>query len=133
PTPDLWVVLVSPPVALAEKTRRLYDALGPNDFSSGDTVRGLAATIERGGSLAAQLLPSGFSRAAVALAPEVRVAMDAIRSFGGWPSLCGAGPTVLSLHADAADARLLAQRSRTAGFAARVARTRESDEEPAGC
>lgn len=133
PPPDLWVVLTITPVALVDKTKRLYGSLRPDDFSSGDTVRGLAAAIERGECLAGRALPSGFRRATLALTPQVGVVMNAIRSFGGLPSLCGAGPTVLTLHADAKDARSLAERLHQAGFETRVARTGQSTGEHGGC
>lgn len=132
-TPDLWVVLAITPVTVSEKTRRLYGALRPGDFSHGESVRELAAAIGRGESLAGRVMPSGFSRVARQLAPGIDRAMAAIQQNGGIPSLCGAGPTVMSLHADVESATSLATGLLAAGLDARVTRTRQRSGEPITC
>lgn len=133
PTPRLWVVLLITSVGVADKTRRLYGALRGDDFSNGDLVRDIAAAIGRAESLAGRALPSGFARAALNLAPEIETAMGAVREHGGIPSLCGAGPTLISLHADAGGARSLAKRLRLAGLDARAARARQASEGQLSC
>lgn len=125
PTPRLWVVLVLSPTTVADKTKRLYAALGPADFSSGEQVRSLAERLRRGESVAGQARPSGFERAALRLFPGIARAFSALCAAGAIPSLCGAGPTALSLHDHEAETRRVATRVQAEGLAAIVAPTIE--------
>jgi len=126
PTPALWVVLVVTSIDVPDKTRRLYGALGPGDLSSGAAVQEVVEAIRSGASLAGRKLPSGFARVVSTMAPGVGAAMSTVRAAGGVPSLCGAGPTVMSLHDQVGDAERVAAGVRTQGFRALVARTREA-------
>jgi len=131
--PRLWVTLVFTPVSVADKTRRLYGALRAEDFSNGSQVREIVGVVERGENLAGRVLPSGFARAVRHLVPEIDRVMDAVREHGASPSLCGAGPTVLSLHAEEADAVSLAEELRAAGLDARVTQTSQPGEGQESC
>lgn len=120
PTPRLWAVLVFNPVDLPDKTRRLYQALRPEDWSSGNEVRTLAASLGAGRSITQRALPSAFARTIAALAPGVSRADAALRAVGAIPALSGAGPTLLSLQ-DAPDrAREIADRLADHGFTTTV-------------
>jgi 4-diphosphocytidyl-2-C-methyl-D-erythritol kinase len=122
PTPSLSVVLVISREIVPDKTRRLYGMLRPDDWSDGRRVRGIAEAIRSGRSVPPPL-PSGFQRAAFGLFPSLGATFDAIREAGGTPSLCGAGPAVLSLHTTDVEARLVARRLTTTGREVLVART----------
>ena len=125
PTPVSWVVLVLTPTDLVDKTRRLYRALRPDDWSNGDQVRGLAEDLRARRSIDERALPSGFERPAAELLPELPVTSEAVRRAGGVPSLCGAGPTLLSVHRLEESARAVARALVERGISALVTRTVE--------
>ncbi|HVC35399.1 MAG TPA: 4-(cytidine 5'-diphospho)-2-C-methyl-D-erythritol kinase [Chloroflexota bacterium] len=131
PTPRLWVVVVVVPSPYADKTRELYAALSPADWSDGREVRGLAEALRAGDSIQRRPLPSGFARVTAALFPAVSTAFEAMRRAGAVPSLCGAGPAVLSLHDDASDARYVAERLRAHSVETWMGETRVHSEQSA--
>lgn len=116
PTPPLWVVVVSTRTSYPDKTRRLYRALQPEDWSDGTRVARIASALRAGETISDRRLPSGFSRVARALIPSVGEAIAALDRAGGVASLCGAGPSVISLHDDANSAKRVAEGLRGDGF-----------------
>jgi 4-diphosphocytidyl-2-C-methyl-D-erythritol kinase len=122
-----WLVLVVPAHTLPDKTRQLYAALGPADFSGGEmTARTVANLQDRSGPLNQQDLVNGFARAARAVFPgfaatwaEVEDVCD--RRF----CLSGAGPALFALAADGADARRQQASLTSLGLRAYAARTVE--------
>lgn len=118
-----WVVLAVPSPTAIDKTRRLYGALGPVDWTSGDTVRALVGRLQRDTRLGGEDLFSGFTRVTRDSFPEVERAFDALAEAGGVPALCGAGPAVMCLTASEAEARGLAERSSSDRISTYVQRT----------
>jgi 4-diphosphocytidyl-2-C-methyl-D-erythritol kinase len=123
PTPRVWIVVVSVPSPYPDKTRRLYSALQPKDWSDGSEVARIAAALRAGAPIEGAVLPSGFARATRDLIPSVETALVALNRAGGVASLCGAGPSVISVHGAPGDAALVAARLRAEGFAVVVAAT----------
>ncbi len=125
PLPTLagFVVVVALPSPYPDKTRRLYGALRSGDWSDGEAVRALAESLREGRPIFGQSLPSGFARVTRELFPDVDGVFAAIQRAGGTPSLCGAGPTVISLLADREKARRITADLRAAGFQASFHRT----------
>jgi 4-diphosphocytidyl-2-C-methyl-D-erythritol kinase len=125
-TPAAWVVLVTPRLLIPSKTRTLYSALGPADFTNGETVRNAAdATSER--SILEQQLPNAFTRPLLEFR-EVQAAIDGLRSAGApWVSVSGAGPTVFTLVEHVADAASIARRVPDDAGSVRIARTLTAD------
>lgn len=123
PSARLWVVLVTITADVPDKTRGLYAAIRPEDWTSGSRVTSLAARLRLGGRLDGEELVSGFKRATSELFPEVGRAFDLVARAGGTPSLCGAGPSVLSLHPREAEARAVAGAAGRLGLNARVTTT----------
>ena len=106
PLKGQWLVLVVPAHTLSDKTRRLYGALRPGDFSSGSATRSAAERLRQGLPLRESDLGNVFERAAREVFPglsEVWAAAErrAQRRF----CLSGAGPALFALAADHADAR----------------------------
>ncbi len=116
PTPRLWVVVVTVPLSFPDKTRRLYGALRPEDWSDGARVERIASALRSGEPISASHLPSGFNRVARELFPTVDCVIAAVNRAGGVASLCGAGPSVISLHDDASSAQRVADRLRKDGL-----------------
>lgn len=119
----LWVVLVPINANVADKTRRLYAAIRPEDWTSGAAVTAVAQRLRLGGRLDGEELVSGFKRATRELFPEVAQTFERVTRAGGTPSLCGAGPTVFSLHATEAAARAVAREGCRLGLRTVVTRT----------
>jgi 4-diphosphocytidyl-2-C-methyl-D-erythritol kinase len=95
PTPALPMLLVTPPSQLADKTRRLYQALQPADFSDGSRTREVAEAIRAGRPLRPEILVNGFTRPALELFPKLTETIELLRALGAEPLLGGAGPTLL--------------------------------------
>jgi 4-diphosphocytidyl-2-C-methyl-D-erythritol kinase len=100
PTPSLRLQLVVPTVEAPDKTRRLYQSLRPDDFTTGTSVTRVADALRRTANFRPDLLTSGFTRAASAAFPAVADTLNALRRNGLAPVLCGAGPTILLLGSD---------------------------------
>lgn len=108
-TPHGWFVVVVPRLRLPDKTRQLYQALEPGDFSDGAATRAQAERLRQGLPLDPELIRNPFMRI-LASHPEVRQAADALHAAGArwvWPT--GAGPALFALARNFAHARNLAR------------------------
>lgn len=118
-----WLILVMPPDDLSDKTRRLYAALEPADFSSGQTTRQAREALLHG-SLSDEQLTNAFSRAARRMFPSLATTWSAVEERSARPfHLSGAGPALFALAADRADATRQAAALVRDGFAAQATRT----------
>jgi 4-diphosphocytidyl-2-C-methyl-D-erythritol kinase len=108
PLPPLrsqWLILVVPPHDVTDKTRRLYGALRPGDFSDG-TLTQHAAEHVKVGQLDDKDLVNGFERAARGVFSSLgNVWVDAERLSQRKFHLSGAGPAIFALAKDRADAQ----------------------------
>ena len=120
PTPSLWAVLVVETTWIHDKTKRLYDSLGNDDFTNGSRTNHVAEELRRGQLIDFCQLVSGFQRVSLDRFPAIKDVFDAVSGAGGIPLLCGSGPTVMSLHHDAASANLVATALREIGSDAHV-------------
>ncbi len=96
PPPNGWFVLVVPELTLAHKTRQLYAALSPADYSDGMATLRQAERLRLGQNLDPQLVRNAFLRPLLTF-EAVRRTLDAFLTAGArwaWPS--GAGPTVFT-------------------------------------
>jgi 4-diphosphocytidyl-2-C-methyl-D-erythritol kinase len=106
-----WLVLLVPPHDVADKTRRLYAALQPSDFSNGEISQKAAQSLLDGASLQESELVNGFKRAAC----EVFVGLtdvwrDAEQRCGKRFHLSGAGPAIFALARDRTEASACLQK-----------------------
>ena len=125
-TPDVWVVLVTPRLLIPSKTRTLYSALGPADFTNGETVRS-AANMMSGSAVAKQPLHNAFMRPLMEFS-GVRAAIEALRQAGApWVSVSGAGPTHFTLVEHVADATSISKRVPNDAGTVRIARSLTAD------
>jgi 4-diphosphocytidyl-2-C-methyl-D-erythritol kinase len=101
-----WIIVLVPSHSVADKTRRLYGALRPTDFSSGNITQRAAERLERGEALVQDDFKNGFERAARAVFLNLgRVWSEAERQCGRGFFLSGAGPALFALATDRADAQ----------------------------
>jgi 4-diphosphocytidyl-2-C-methyl-D-erythritol kinase len=101
PLPDApmtWLVLLVPALALPNKTRTMYEALTPGDFTDGSRTKALADHISGGGRIEGERLYNAFDRAAYEVFEGLAVFRDWLLEAGA-PSVhvCGAGPSLFAL------------------------------------
>lgn len=123
PLDTLWLVLVVPPVDIPAKTRSLYGALTPADFTNGQAGLEVAASLRSGRGLDISMLRNVFERPAFALYPEIRRHRDSMLRCGAESvRLSGSGPALFSLTADETEARRIAGALAVEGTASTCAR-----------
>lgn len=103
--PQTWFVLLTPTLPLpADKTRQLYRALTPADFSDGSRTRAQADRLRRGESLDPDLLVNTFATPLYHLFPTLTTWRDRLLAAGApWVLPSGSGPTLFTI-ASTADA-----------------------------
>ncbi|MBV9599644.1 MAG: 4-(cytidine 5'-diphospho)-2-C-methyl-D-erythritol kinase [Chloroflexi bacterium] len=100
-----WLVLLVPPGTIADKTRRLYAALEPTDFSNGEMTLHAADRLRNAEALDERALVNGFERAARRMFPGLEEMWQAAERLAHRRfSLSGAGPALFSLTASRAEA-----------------------------
>ncbi len=95
PLPDieaLDLTLFVADVELEDKTRRMYGALSPADFTDGHKARVTAESVRRGLPLSESDLHNAFDRHVGALAPQVASAMALCRAENLGVFAAGSGP-----------------------------------------
>jgi 4-diphosphocytidyl-2-C-methyl-D-erythritol kinase len=122
PPPTFWLVLVTAVERPPDKTRAMYRALAPADWTDGARTLTLTDCLRAGQPVGDALLINGFDAAADRVYPELRGLRDRLAGLLGAPvHLTGAGPTVFALFGWADAARQAAHRARRAGLPALVA------------
>ncbi|APV43490.1 4-diphosphocytidyl-2-C-methyl-D-erythritol kinase [Dehalogenimonas formicexedens] len=104
--PSAWVVLLLPPVLPENgKTVRLYHALKPADFTSGDKTEKFVHALMEGWEIPPSLLSNAFERPSAELWPEIEEYRWRFLEAGAYRvRLSGAGPALFSLHRDRSEA-----------------------------
>ena len=111
PVPKAWMVLLKPPSDIANKTARLYGALGESDFTTGQWTQRLVALLRRGGSPDSSFLFNVFQRAAFVFYPGLLDYRQRFLDAGAATvHLAGAGPTLFVLVEDRSRGEELHQR-----------------------
>jgi len=104
PLPDAaraWLVVLAPPIALADKTQRMYAALTPSDFADGSRTEALAERLRAGMPIRDGDLYNAFERAASAVFEGLDGYREALLAAGASRvHLAGAGPALFALAAD---------------------------------
>jgi len=111
PLASQWLVLLVPSHTVADKTRHLYAALDPHDFTTGNVTLRSAERLRHGAELEDGELVNGFERAARLVFPGLdETWRTAERITGRRFHLSGSGPALFTLAANHAEARQLAAR-----------------------
>ena len=122
--PSAWLVLLAPPFQLPEKTKRMYAALTPADFSDGSRTEALAGRIRGGGQVDDSGLYNVFERVAYEVFAGLDAYRDALLTAGARRvHLAGSGPALFALGADEDAARSVRARLQLPGGQAFVVRT----------
>lgn len=106
-----WYVVVTPPLRLRSKTKRLYHGLRGEDYSDGTKTLQLATEI-REGSKSLQLPPNAFERQMREFHQITEVWTDLERLSGEPVHLSGAGPSLYVRFTDRESAIALYERVR---------------------
>ncbi|MCC6174106.1 MAG: 4-(cytidine 5'-diphospho)-2-C-methyl-D-erythritol kinase [Chloroflexi bacterium] len=122
--PTYWLALACPAFDVPDKTRRLYGALAPGDWSDGAETLALADCLRVGGSPPGARFRNAFDRAADAIYPGFAALRQRLSDAAGVPlSLTGAGPSLFALFATRRDAAVAARRIDRAGVPTFVVRS----------
>jgi 4-diphosphocytidyl-2-C-methyl-D-erythritol kinase len=117
--PAAWLVLLVPPVAQDEKTKRMYSALTPADFSDGARTEALLAHLRSGRPLMSAPLCNAFERAAYDAFFGLAFFRDALLQAGASSvHVSGSGPALFAVASGEEEARAVR---------ARVARVRRGE------
>jgi len=122
--PSVWIVLLKPPLNVANKTARLYAALEEADFTRGQWTQSLIALLRQGRSPDTLSLFNVFERAALAFYPQLGEYRQLFKDSGAASvHLAGAGPTLFALVGDRGQGEELCQCLWDRGLEAYLVRT----------
>lgn len=109
--PPTWLVLVAPPIAIAEKTRTMYGALSRSDFGDGSRTAALVEQLQGGGAINDEMFCNAFERAAFEVFEGLGKYREWLLKAGASTvHLCGAGPALFALASGEAEARAIRAR-----------------------
>ena len=124
PVQGQWFVIVVPTHDVLDKTKRLYAALEPTDFSSGQLTALAAHRLRQHLPLIEDHLTNAFSRPARVIFPGLSFVWTKAEALCGRRFfLSGAGPALFALAADRPDARRQAARLARLGLPTYATRT----------
>ncbi len=106
-----WLVILVPPLAMAEKTKRMYGALTPGDFTDGSHTDAFLAQRASGRSVAEAPLFNAFERAAYEAFDGLAPFRDSLTQAGATSvHVCGAGPALFCVATGESEARAIRSR-----------------------
>jgi 4-diphosphocytidyl-2-C-methyl-D-erythritol kinase len=118
-----WFVLVVPPWREPRKTARVYEAVSASDFSCGEAVLNLAATLRSALTPDHGMLVNGLQRAARQVFPRLAELHARLEETTAAPfTLSGAGPSLFHLAPSRGDAERVARLARPLEAAVEVVR-----------
>lgn len=110
-TPPAWLVVLVPAIRLEEKTKRMYGALTPDDFTDGSHADAFIAHLEAGRPLTEAPLYNAFERAAYEAFGGLAFFRDALLQAGARSvQVCGAGPSLYCATSGEEEARAVRSR-----------------------
>lgn len=106
PAPRGWLLIVTPPLQLENKTASMYAALTPEDFTDGTRVAAVARRLRDRQLPEPQNLHNAFARPLYQLAPDLMRIPNILCDHGAkFAALSGAGPSHYTWFRNAAGAR----------------------------
>jgi 4-diphosphocytidyl-2-C-methyl-D-erythritol kinase len=127
PLPDAagtWLVVLAPAIQIADKTKRMYEALRPEHFSDGSRTAALVERMRNGEGVREEDLFNAFERAAYEVFEGLDAYREALLAAGAAGAhLAGAGPALFAPAREEAPARAMLSRLRAPGVEAFVVRT----------
>jgi len=115
PAPTLWLVLLAPPLWMANKTARVYSLMGENCYTTGDATQKLLKALEEG-QLTSDILFNCFERVMQTAFTGIETFVAALLDVGAPRAhLAGAGPALFTLVSEREEAEALAGKLTAAG------------------
>lgn len=103
PLPKTWIVLLVPPIRVADKTRRMYALIDESRFTRGQYARTMAQLIRRGERVAFELCYNVFDDIAFSFFPALDRYGLLFREAGAAEvHVAGAGPVLFAVADDRA-------------------------------
>ena len=98
PLPKTWVVLLKPPIDIANKTRKMYAGLAPSNFTRGQATRRMLEPLYRRGKNVYSFCYNVFEDIAYDFFPGLEEYRRCFLAAGaGEVHLAGAGPTLFTI------------------------------------
>ena len=110
------LVIVVPPLAIPDKTRRMYSLLTAEDYSDGSASERLVEALRQGESIREEHLHNAFDRVAFRVFPELESCRRALLEAGAAAvHVAGSGPALFVLVRDEEQRERLIQAATAAG------------------
>ncbi len=124
-SPETWIVVLAPALSIPEKTKRVFAALSPDDFSDGGRTTNYVERLKTDRRAGGSDICNVFERAAEELFPALSDYRKELLGAGARAvHLAGAGPAIFAVMGGEREARGVAERARrTPGATAYVQRT----------
>ena len=101
PLPSRWLVLLSPPLDIPDKTKNLYASLSPFDYSEGEHTQRLVEAIKLGKPIDDSYFFNSFERVAYRVFDSLeQYRQRFIEAGAASVHLAGSGPTLFALVED---------------------------------
>jgi 4-diphosphocytidyl-2-C-methyl-D-erythritol kinase len=114
--PTFWLALACPSFDVPDKTRELYRALDPSEWTDGQATLSLAERLRAGGSILDAALVNTFDGPASRVYPGFTELRSRLSVAAGAPlHLTGAGPSLFALFATWSEAQAAARRMEQPG------------------
>jgi len=123
--PPLWFVLIAGSAPVADKTRRVFAALQPEEWSGGERVARLATALATGTFDPAACF-NALTAPALRVFPALASTLVQVQAVGATPLVAGAGPSVFAVSREGQEARRWQRALRQRGLPARIVRTLSS-------
>lgn len=119
-----WVVLLRPPVVIANKTREMYARLSPSQFNQGQFTRKIVELLHENGKVVSPLLYNVFDSLAFSLFPVLEgYRTRFLRASAAEVHLSGSGPTLFTLVDSRAEGEDIRRRLSSEGLETYLAQT----------
>jgi len=113
PLPKTWVILIKPPIEIANKTQKMYASLDPSHFTQGESTQKVVEIIKRGERIAPQFCYNVFDEVALSFFPGLdEYRLHFLAAGAGQVHLAGTGPTLFTLAEERAQGEEICRRLR---------------------
>jgi len=113
PLPKTWVILVKPPIEIANKTQKMYASLDPSHFTQGESTQKVVEIIKRGERVAPQFCYNVFDEVAFSFFPGLdEYRLRFLAAGASQVHLAGTGPTLFTLEEERAQGEEIFRRLR---------------------
>ncbi len=111
PLTKTWVVLVKPPMEIANKTQKMYASLDPSHFTQGESTQKVVELIKRGERITSQFCYNVFNEVASSFFPGLdEYRLRFLAAGASQVYLAGTGPTLFTLAEERAQGEEICRR-----------------------